>query len=57
MNPRIPWEHSLGNTVLGYNAVWSVEKSTDVSEEHITSIFMVEEAELCLPPTFTPVSF
>jgi hypothetical protein len=28
--------------LLGYNAVKSVEKSTDVSEEHVASIFMVE---------------
>jgi hypothetical protein len=28
---------------LGYNTVYSVRKSTDVSEKHVTSIFMIEE--------------
>jgi hypothetical protein len=32
-----------GFHLLGYNAVYSVEKLPDVSEEHFTSIFRVEE--------------
>jgi hypothetical protein len=29
--------------LLGYNTVWSDEKSTDISEENSASIFRVEE--------------
>jgi hypothetical protein len=38
--------HSGGyeeNYIVGYNAVQSIEKSTDVSEEHIASIFRTKE--------------